>query len=100
MEWIPGKNHGSADTLSRNPLFDPPEYKEIIIRQVTEEIEDKALVDMSKIATADKTYQAVVDIIRSGTHDGKKIKNLRKSHPAQQHRSQWDSLAVRGGGSF
>ena len=47
MEWIPGKNHTIADTLSRSPVFAAPDHKDIIIRQVTE---DAALEEMSKIA--------------------------------------------------
>ena len=48
VEWIPGKNHTIADTLSRNPVFAALDHKDIIIRQVTEVIEDKAQEGMSK----------------------------------------------------
>ena len=34
--------------------------------------------------------------ILSGKYDGKKIRNLHKSHPSHQYRSYWDSLAVSG----
>ena len=51
---------------------------------------------MSDIAEADKDYQEVVTAVRSGLYDGKKIKNLHKSHPALQYRSQWDYSAVDG----
>ena len=54
VEWIPGKNHTIADTLSRNLVFAAPDHKDIIIQQVTEDIEDAALEEMSKIAAADK----------------------------------------------
>jgi hypothetical protein len=54
VEWIPGKNHTIADTLSRSPVFAAPDHKDIIIQQVTEDIEDAALEEMSKIAAADK----------------------------------------------
>jgi hypothetical protein len=91
-----GKNHTIADTLSRNPVFAAPDHKDIIIRQVTEVIEDEALEEMSKIAAADKDYQEVVTTIRGRLYDGKKIKNIHKSHPANQYRSQWDFMAVEG----
>ncbi len=61
VEWIPGKNHTIADTLSRSPVFAAPD---IIIQQVTEDIEDAALEEMSKIAAADKDYQEVVTTVR------------------------------------
>ena len=96
VEWIPGKNHTIADTLSRNPVFAAPDHKDIIIRQVTEVMEDAALEEMSKIAAADTDYQEVVATIRGRQYDGKKIRNLHKSHPAQQYRSQWDSMTVDG----
>ena len=89
MEWIPGKNHTIADNLSRSPVFVAPDHKDIIIRQVTEGIEDKALEGMTKIAEADGDYQEVVTTIHKGTYDGKKFKNLHKSHPANQYHSQW-----------
>jgi hypothetical protein len=73
-----------ADTFLRNPVFAPPDHKDIIIRQVTEVIEDEALERTSEIAAADRDYQEVVATIRSGTYDGNKIKNLHKSHPANQ----------------
>ena len=96
VEWIPGKNHTIADTLSRNPVFAAPDHKDIIIRQVTEAIEDAALEEMSNIAEADKDYQEVVTTVRSRQYDGKKIRKLHKAHPAHQYRSQWDSLTVNG----
>ena len=51
---------------------------------------------MSKIAAADKDYQEVVTTVRGRQYDGKKIRNLHKSHPAHQYRSQWDSMTVDG----
>ena len=70
----------------RHPLEKPsvwaPDHKDIIIRQVTEVIEDEALEEMSKVAAADKDYQKVVTTIHSGSYERKKIKNLHKSHPA------------------
>ena len=51
---------------------------------------------MSNIAAADKDYQEIVATVNSRQYDRKKIKNLHKSHPAQQYRSQWDSLTVDG----
>jgi hypothetical protein len=94
VEWIPGKNHHIADSLSRNPVFAAPDHKDIIIRQVTEVIMDESLAEMSDMAKADKDYQEVVTAVRSGLYDSKKIKNLRRSHPALQYRGQWDYMAV------
>jgi hypothetical protein len=94
VEWVPGKNHHIADSLSRNPVFAAPDHKDIIIRQVTEVIMDEALAEMSDVARADRDYQEVVTAVRSGLYDGKKIKNLRRSHPALQYRGQWDYMAV------
>ena len=51
VEWIPGENHEIADALSRNPVFAAPDHKDIIICQVTEDIEDVALAEISKIAS-------------------------------------------------
>ena len=59
-------------------------------------MEDAALEEMSNIAAADKDYQEVVATIRGRQYDGKKIRNLHKSHPANQYRSQWDSMTVDG----
>jgi hypothetical protein len=42
----------------------------------------------------DKDYQKNVDVLRGGLYDRKK--NLRRSHPALQYRSQWDFIAVDG----
>jgi hypothetical protein len=94
VEWIPGKNHHMTDSLSRNPVFAAPDHKDIIIRQVTEVIMDESLAEMSDMAKADKDYQEVVTAVRSGLYDSKKIKNLRRSHPALQYRGQWDYMAV------
>jgi hypothetical protein len=55
VEWIPGKNHTIADTLSRSPVFAAPDHKDIIIRQVTEDIEDAALEEMVKSRRQIKT---------------------------------------------
>jgi hypothetical protein len=94
VEWVPGKNHHIANSLSRNPVFAAPDHKDIIIHQGTEVIMDEALAEMSDVARADKDYQEVVTAVRSGLYDGKKIKNLRRSHPALQYRGQWDYMAV------
>ena len=51
VEWVPGKNHTIADTLSRNPVFAAPDHKDIIIWQVTKE--DEALAELSNVAEAD-----------------------------------------------
>ena len=51
VEWIPGENHEIADALSRNPVFAAPDHKDIIICQVTEDIEDVALAEILKIAS-------------------------------------------------
>ena len=63
VEWVPGKNHFIADTLSRNPVFAAPDDKDIIIQRVAEVIEDEALAEMSDIAEADKDYQEVVTAV-------------------------------------
>jgi hypothetical protein len=94
VEWVPGKNHHIADSLSRNPVFAAPDHKDIIIRQVTEVIMDEALAEMSEVAKEDKDYQEVVTAVRSSLYDGKRIKNLRRSHPVLQYRGQWDYMAV------
>ena len=88
VEWIPGKNHATADALTRSSLFAAPDRKE--------DIEDAAMAEISQIAAEDKDYQEVVTTLRSGPYNAKKIKNLHKSHPAQQYHSWWDSLAVEG----
>ena len=96
LEWVPGKNHVIAETLSRNPVFAAPDHKDIIIRRVAEVIEDEALAEISDIAEADKDYQEVVTTVHTALYDGKKIKNLHKSHPALQYQSQWDYMADDG----
>ena len=58
---------------------------------------DEALEAMSDVANTDKEYQEVVDTLRSCLYDGGKARNLHKSHPVQQYRSQRDSMAVDGG---
>ena len=57
-------------------------------------IMDEALAEMPDVARADKNYQEVVTAVRSGLYDGKRIKNLPRSHPALQYRGQWDYMAV------
>lgn len=54
VDWVPGKNHVIADTLSENPVFAAPDHKDIIIRKVTEEIMDEALAELSEVTKADK----------------------------------------------
>ena len=80
VEWIPGKNHHIADCLSRNPVFAAPDHKDIIIRRVTEVIMDETLAELSKVAIVDRDYHEVVDVLRSGLYDGKKILNLRRGN--------------------
>ena len=96
VEWIPGKNHTIADTLSRNPVFAALDHKDIIIRQVTEVIEDKAQEGMSKIATADKEYQEVVTTNATGPMTGKRLKTYTNHIPHINNAVQWDSLAFEG----
>ena len=88
VEWIPGKNHAIADALSRSPVFATPDHKDIIVCQVTEDIEDAAMAEILKMATEDKTT------ILNRRYDGMKIKNLHKSHPAHQYSNYLDSLTV------
>ena len=92
VEWVPGKNHLIADALSRAPVFAAEDYGDIIVRKVTEQIMDEALVEMSNVAKADKDYQDVVGALRSGLYDGAKVKNLHKLHPAMRYRNLWDSV--------
>ena len=82
--------------FSRSPVFAALGHKDIIIRHVTEGIEDEALEGIAKIVEAEGDYQEVVTTIRKETYDGKKIKNLPKSHPANQYRSRWHDIAVKG----
>ena len=49
VEWIAGKNHVIADALSRAPVFAAEDHKDIIIRKVTEEVIDEALVELSNV---------------------------------------------------
>ena len=65
VEWIPGKSHMIVDALLEKP---------IIIRHVTEGIEDEALEGIAIIAEAEGDYQEVVTTIRKVTYEGKKIK--------------------------
>jgi hypothetical protein len=94
LKWVAGKNHVIADALSRAPVFAAEDHKDIIIRKVTEEVVDEALVELSNVAKADKDYQEVMSALRSGRYNGAKVKSLHKSHPAQRYRAQWDAMAV------
>ena len=57
---------------------------------------DENLAEMYEVAKADKDYQEVVTVVRSGLYDGKKIKNLRRLHPVLQYRGQWAYMAIDG----
>ena len=72
VEWIPGKNHVIADIVN---------------------IEDMALAELSRIASEDKDYQEVVDIVLSRKYEGKLLRTLNKQHPAHQYSAQWDWMS-------
>lgn len=94
MEWIPGKNQSIPDALSRNPVFATPNYKDIIVCKIYEDIEDMALAELSKVKSKDKNYQEIVNIVLSRKYDSKELRKLHKDYPDHQYSAQWDSLGV------
>ncbi|XP_059092469.1 uncharacterized protein K02A2.6-like [Tigriopus californicus] len=100
IQWIPGKNHRIADTLSRYPLFDdnsqdddPPSTfdNSILLSAVQMESgSDLALHSIALNAKNDVNYQAVIATLLSG----KSPKHLPQSHPAKLFTKQWDSLSL------
>ena len=65
VEWIPGKNHVIADALSQNPVFAAPNHKDVIVCKISVDIEDIAPAELSRIASENKDYQEVIDIVLS-----------------------------------
>ena len=65
VEWIPGKNHVIADALSPNPVFAAPDHKDVIVCKISVDIKDMALAELSRIASENKDYQEVIDIVLS-----------------------------------
>ena len=55
-----------------------------------------ALAELSRIATKDKDYQEVVDIVLSRKYEGKLLRTLNKQYPAHQYSAQWDGMSVHG----
>ena len=81
-EWIPAKIMRSRTPY---PVFAAPNHKDIIVCKISEDIEDMALAEVSKIAFEDKDYREVVNTVLSGQYDGKLLRNLHKQHPAHQY---------------
>ena len=65
VKWIPGKNRAIPDALSRNQVFAAPNHKDVIVCKISVDIEDMALAELSRIASENKDYQEVIDIVLS-----------------------------------
>ena len=92
VEWIPGKNHVIADALSRNSVFAAPNHKDVIVCKISVDIQDMALAQLSRVASEDKDYQEVVNIVLSRKYEGKLLRTLKKQCPAHQYSAQWDGI--------
>ena len=92
----PRKKHVIADALSRNLVFAAPNHKDVIVCKISVDIEDMALAELSRIASEDKDYQEVVNIVLSRKYEGKLFRTLNKQHPAHQDSAQWDGMSVHG----
>ena len=65
-----------ADALSRNPVFAAPNHKDVIVCKLSVDIEDMALAELSRIASEDKDYQEVVNIVLSRKYEGRLLRTL------------------------
>ena len=77
-------------------MFAAPDHKDVIVCKISVNIEDMALAELSRIASEDKDYQKVADIVLSRKYEGKLLRTLNKQHPAHQYSAQWDGMSVHG----
>ena len=96
VTYVAGKTHYLADSLSRNPVFDPPECPEVpellgghTAYHVTPG--DPVLAGMYASAQGDQKYSSIVEALLQG----KDIKNLPPGHPAKQLANVWNCLSVK-----
>ena len=83
--WTPGKTHHIADALSRAPVFQPEENKDILACSVlvakedaSEETIDPAIKCLIEQTEEDTNYQTVYEAVWAR----KRLDNLPKDHPA------------------
>ena len=79
--------HAIADALSRQPVFQPEETCDILVRSVhvNDDKKDPALDFLTASAKDDHDYQSIVQVLR----DSKKLKDLPKDHIALSFKSIW-----------
>lgn len=89
VQWIAGKQHIIADTLSRAPVFNPPESDrgEFCATATTS---DPALQRFFAEIPNDPSYQEII----SAHKDGKLPKQLPDDHPARLLKTVWDRLSL------
>ena len=90
VKWVPGKNHAIADALSRQPVFEPEETCDILVKSIqVNENKDPALEYLTTFAKNDSNYQSIVQVLK----DKKKLRDLPKDHIALSFKSIWDSMS-------
>ena len=118
VEYTPGKTHLIADSLSRNPIWSPPEEGEdeernicgkssctasiMTVKELTSEELRKPASAMSTVgidinlmefinkAMLDEPYQKCVTAFK----DMKRPKDLPQNHPVHEYRSAWSQISL------
>ena len=96
VNWIAGRDNTVADLISRTKKRrqEIPEMKESCRRTFTEKQDprqDPALKDLFEAASEDEDYKVIIDAVRAGVKD---VKKLPKNHLGRAYSSEWSYLAV------
>ena len=95
IEWVPGKNHCLADSLSRNPVDLPDEVAGAAIKMISavttrSQAFDTRIMELSETAVMDPVYQKIVSIFEDHKHP----RSLANDHPAKALQGIWDYLSL------
>ena len=92
VSWVPGAGHIIADTLSRNPVFQPDEEDEEEAEQVAKcsTVSTPGLDFIKEAAVADKEYSEV----RQSIMLGKEQRHFHPDGPERDFQSMWNDLSV------
>ena len=94
VEYVPGKSHIIADTLSRYPIWQGQENDDPCYRCnkiFTRHEEDPLIKELIKYAEIDQEYEETKHLIRTGS-DNKKMPN--DHHTRKIPKDAWDNLSI------